>query len=82
MSRGSGRSPKLAVSETHVPSRLGDFTGDGQLDVLWSPWGPTRRGQTSRWLVAGLGDAPEAGEVVFEATADATRILSLPFTSG
>ena len=65
----------LAVSETHVPSRMGDFTGDGQLDVLWSPWGPTMRGQTSRWLVAGLGDAPEAGEVVFEATADATRIL-------
>ena len=66
---------QVAVTETHSPSRMGDFTGDGQLDVLWSPWGPTKRGQTSRWLVAGLGDAPEAGEVVFEATADARRIL-------
>ena len=26
-------------------------------------------------MVAGLGDAPEAGDIVFEATADATRIL-------
>ena len=65
---------QVAVSENHSPAWMGDFTGDGQLDVLWSPWGP-RRGQTSRWLVAGLGDAPEAGEVVFESEADTTRIL-------
>ena len=71
--QGEWTTTPLAVSETHSPSRLGDFTGDGQLDVLWSPWGP--RNQTSRWLVAGLGDAPEAGEVVFEATADTRRIL-------
>ena len=73
--QGVWTASQVAVSENHSPSRMGDFTGDGQLDVLWSPWGPTRRGQTSTWLVAGLGDAPEAGDIVFEATADARRIL-------
>ena len=61
---------QVAISETHVPSRLGDFTGFGQLDVLWGP-----RDGVGRWLVARLGDAPEAGEVVFEDAADARRIL-------
>ena len=60
----------VAISETHVPSRLGDFTGFGQLDVLWGPIDGV-----GRWLVARLGDAPEAGEVVFEDAADARRIL-------
>ena len=62
---------QVAVSENYFPSRLGDFTGDGQLDVLWGP-----RGRVGRWLVAGLGDAPEAGEVVFESEADMAGILS------
>ena len=61
----------LAVAETYFPLRMDDFTSDGQLDVLWSP-----RSWVGRWLVAGLGDAPEAGEVVFESAADTTRILS------
>ena len=62
---------QLAVTENYFPSRIGDFTGDGQLDMLWVP-----RGRVGRWLVAGLGDAPEAGEVVFEAKADMAGILS------
>ena len=61
---------QVAVAENHVSSRMGDFTGDGQMDVLWAP-----RNQASRWLVAGLGDEPEAGEAVFEAAADTTGIL-------
>ncbi len=61
---------RLAVAETHVPSRMGDFTGDGVLDVLWKP-----RGQTSTWMVARLGGEPEAGDVVFESVADTTGIL-------
>ena len=65
---------RVAVSENHSPAWMGDFTDDGQLDVLWAPWGP-RRGQTNRWLVAGLGDEPEAGDIVFESAADTTRIL-------
>ena len=61
---------QVAVAENYFPSRMGDFTGDGQLDVLWKP-----RAQTGRWMVAGLGDEPETGEVVFEAAADTRSIL-------
>ena len=70
--QGGWTTTPLAVAETYFPSRLGDFIGDGVLEVLWGP----RRGQASRWLVAGLGDAPETGAVVFEAEADTTGILS------
>ena len=62
---------QVVVSENYFPSRLGDFTGDGVLDVLWGP----RRGQASRWMIARLGDAPEAGEAVFEDAADTMGIL-------
>ena len=69
--QGMWTTTQLAVTENYFPSRIGDFTGDGQLDMLWVP-----RGRVGRWLVAGLGDAPEAGEVVFEAEADMAGILS------
>ncbi len=69
--QGLWTTTQLAVSENYFPSRMGDFTGDGQVDMLWSP-----RGWVGRWIVTGLGDAPEAGEVVFEATADMAGILS------
>ncbi len=72
--QGVWTASQVAVSENHAPAWMGDFTGDGQVDVLWSPWGP-RKGQTSGWMVAGLGDVPEAGEAVFESEADTTRIL-------
>ena len=69
--QGGWTTTQLAVSENYFPARMGDFTGDGQVDMLWSP-----RGRVGRWIVTGLGDAPEAGEVVFEATADMAGILS------
>ena len=69
--QGEWTTTQLAVAETHWPARMGDFTDDGQVDVLWAP-----RNQTGMWLVAGLGDAPEAGTAVFEAAADTTGILS------
>ena len=69
--QGVWTSTQLAVAENYFPSRMGDFTGDGQLDMLWSP-----RGRVGRWLVTRLGDAPEAGEVVFESAADMAGILS------
>ena len=52
---------RLAVAENHWPSRIGDFTGDGVLDVLWGP-----RDQTGMWMVAHLGDEPEAGDPLFK----------------
>ena len=69
--QGMWTTTQLAVTENYFPSRMGDFTGDGQLDVLWSP-----RGRVGRWVVGRLGDAPEVGEVVFESEADMAGILS------
>ena len=63
--------PLAVIENNYFPSWLGDFTGDEQVDVLWSPIG-----WVGPWLVVGLGDAPETGEAVFEATADTTGILS------
>ena len=68
--QGMWTTTQLAVTENYFPSRIGDFTGDGQLDVLWSP-----RGRVGRWVVGRLGDAPEVGEVVFDFAADMAGIL-------
>ena len=56
----------LAMAEDHAPSRLGDFTGDGQLDVLWVPL----FGQANTWIVAALEAAPREGNIVFESDAE------------
>ena len=59
---GEWTATPLAAAENHFPSRLGDFTGDGQLDVLWGPL----FGQANTWIVAGLEAAPREGNIVFE----------------
>ena len=50
---------EVAYSETDSPRHIGDFTGDGILDVLWVPI--QRRG--NRWVVAALGEEVQRGEV-------------------
>ena len=50
---------EVAYSETDTPLHIGDFTGDGILDVLWTPI--QRRG--NRWIVAALGEEVQRGEV-------------------
>ena len=60
--QGDWMGTQLAVAENHAPSRMGDFTGDGQLDVLWVPL----FGQATTWIVAGLEAAPREGNIVFE----------------
>ncbi len=59
---GEWTGTQLAMAENHAPSRMGDFTGDGQLDVLWVPL----FGQANTWIVAGLEAAPREGNIVFE----------------
>ena len=63
---------QVAVVENHWPSRIGDFTGDGVLDVLWEPIG-----QAGVWMVARLGDEPEAGDPLFEYDAEDTLFFLL-----
>ena len=50
---------EVAYSETDTPLHIGDFTGDGILDVLWTPI--QRRG--NRWVVAALDEEVQRGEV-------------------
>ncbi|MYC72855.1 MAG: T9SS type A sorting domain-containing protein [Gemmatimonadetes bacterium] len=68
---GEWTATRLAVAENHAPDRIGDFTGDGQLDVLWVPL----FGQANTWIVAGLEASPGEGNIVFES--DAETHLSL-----
>ena len=63
---GEWMGTQLAVAENHAPSRVGDFTGDGQLDVLWVPLS----GQANTWIVAGLEASPREGNIVFESDAE------------
>ena len=63
---------RLAIVENHWPLRIGDFTGDGVLDVLWEPLD-----QTGVWRVAHMGDAPEAGTPLFEYDAERTLFFLL-----
>ncbi len=60
--QGEWTATQLAVAENHAPSRLGDLTGDGQVDVLWVPLSD----QANTWIVAGLEAGPRAGNIVFE----------------
>ena len=62
---GEWTATRLAVAENHAPSRIGDFTGDGQVDVLWAPL----FGQANTWIVADLGAAPAEGSPLLESDA-------------
>ena len=54
-------SVRLALPEDHTPSQICDFTGDGVLDVVWSPI------LSKTWMVTGLDEAALQDELlVFE----------------
>ena len=48
-----------AASQDYTPLHIGDFTGDGTLDVFWSPI----RRRANRWFVGALGAALQSGEI-------------------
>ena len=76
--QGEWTATQLAETENHAPSRLDDFTGDGQVDVLWVPLSD----QANTWIVAGLEAGPRAGNIVFEAEADTADVLSYLLQAG
>ncbi len=51
-------SEEVVYSEYYVPRHIGDFTGDGTLDVFWT----SLVGQEERWFVATLGAEAQSGE--------------------
>ena len=59
---GEWTATPLVVAENHAPDRIGDFTGDGGLEVLWEPGN-----QASTWIVTDLEAAPGEGVSLLEA---------------
>ena len=68
---GEWTATRLAVAENHAPSRVGDFTGDGGVEVLWVPL----FGQANTWIVSGLEAELGEGDVVFESDAETPLLL-------
>ena len=56
---GTWTSSEVAAAENHAPAQIGDFTGDGMLEVLWSPI----HGQANTRIVGALGDELQSGEI-------------------
>ena len=57
--QGVWSSAEVAAAERHVPRAIGDFTGDGTLNVLWAPI----FGRANTWAVGVLGDEAQRGEI-------------------
>ena len=55
---GEWTATPLVVAEDHAPDRIGDFTGDGGLEVLWE----SLLDGDNTWIVTALEAAPGAGE--------------------
>ena len=53
-----------ALPENHIPLQVGDLTGDGELDILWTPI----VGQARTWILSRLGGEFAGGSLLaFEA---------------
>ncbi|MYB68040.1 MAG: T9SS type A sorting domain-containing protein [Gemmatimonadetes bacterium] len=48
----------VAAAQDHSPGPIGDFTGDGTLDVLWGPIA----GRVNTWIVQALGEEFQRSE--------------------
>ena len=57
--QGEWTSAEVAYSEGYAPRHIGDFTGNGIVDVFWSPIRSLARG----WIVAPLNKALESNEL-------------------
>ena len=56
---GMWTASEVVVTENHVAAQIGDFTGDGMLEVLWSPI----HGQANTRIVGALGDELPSGDI-------------------
>ncbi len=56
---GMWTASEVATAENHVVAQIGDFTGDGMLEVLWLPI----HGQANTRIVGALGDELQRGEI-------------------
>ena len=62
VAQGVWTSEELPASKDYTPLHIGDFTGDGTLDVFWTPIRGEPRGIYT-WFVGALGEEPQSGEI-------------------
>ena len=60
--QGVWTSEELSASQDYTPLHIDDFTGDGTLDVFWTPIRGESRGIYT-WFVGALGAEPQSGEI-------------------
>ena len=73
---GMWTAPEVAVAENHSPAQIGDFTGDGMLEVLWVPI----LGKANTRIVGPLGIDLQGGEFVeFERYKPVLRVGDMEF---
>ena len=74
--QGAWTSSEVAVSKNYAASQIGDFTGDGVLEVLWEPIA----GRVAPRLVAGLDTDLQGGDFVeFEIYKPVLRVSDMEF---
>ena len=56
---GMWTASEVAAAENHSPAQIGDFTGDGMLEVLWLPIA----GRVNTRILGALGDGLQSGEI-------------------
>ena len=59
LEQGAWTTEEVAAVQNHVPGAIGDFTGDGALDVLWLPM----FGRANTWIVGALDEGFQRNEV-------------------
>ena len=62
VAQGVWTSEELPASKDYTPLHIGDFTGDGTLDVFWTPIRGESRGIYT-WFVGALGAEAQSGEI-------------------
>ena len=62
VAQGVWTSEELPASKDYTPLHIGDFTGDGTLDVFWTPIRGEPRGIYT-WFVGALGEEAQSGEI-------------------
>ena len=62
VAQGVWTSEELPVSKDYTPLHIGDFRGDGTLDVFWTPIRGESRGIYT-WFVGALGEEAQSGEI-------------------
>ena len=56
---GMWTASEVDIAENHSPAQIGDFTGDGMLEVLWLPIA----GRVNTRIMGALGDELQRGEI-------------------